>query len=113
MSAKKKGGTVVITGVVYPLHDENDPEADLLMLAGNDDEDYIVLQRKRGWELYDHLREEVRVRGRVRVDDGRRHIEVLDFEAVPEDEEDLETNPRGWAGDYGLLPELGEMEELF
>ncbi len=77
--------TVVVTGVLYPLFNQDSENIVGVMLAANDDKEFEVESPLHMNELVNLCQERVKVRGRIRFAGNRRIIDVLEYERVEDD----------------------------
>lgn len=77
-----QGKTVVVTGILYPLFNQDSENIVGVMLATHDDTEFEVESEHHMNELVNLCQEEVRVRGRIRFAGNRRIIDVLEYQKV-------------------------------
>ena len=80
--------TVVVTGILYPLFNQDSENIVGVMLAANDDKEFEVESDLYMNELVNLCQEEVKVRGRIRFAGNRRIIDVLEYERVDDYRDD-------------------------
>ena len=73
---------MIVTGILYPLFNQDSENIVGVMLAANDDKEFEVESDRHMNELVNLCQEEVRVRGRIRFAGNRRIIDVLEYERV-------------------------------
>lgn len=76
-------GEVVLKGLVLPAELDQDFQVRSLLLSTSQEEEIPIARDEKSRELLDHLRDLVRVYGRMEQQrDGRRVLIVNDFEVV-------------------------------
>lgn len=71
---------VEVTGVLYPVYDQDCDNIAGVMLAGTDDHEYLLRADRFFDALLELSQEGVRVRGRVSMDGNQRMLDVHDYE---------------------------------
>jgi len=85
MAARTAGGTRTIRGIVTPESWDKDFNVKTVKISTEGEKDYLVTMNRKGEELIRHLRESMKISGRIRKRrDGTQMITVDDFEvSVP------------------------------
>jgi hypothetical protein len=88
LEAGLRGEEVLLKGIVIPGELDALFKMTSILLATDQELDFVIERNAKGDELFDHLRELVRVKGFIREDQpGKRMIRITDYKVLDQDYE--------------------------
>lgn len=82
LEAGSRGEKVSLKGIIVPGDPDERLNTAAIVLSTDMELDFVIERNAKGDELFDHLRDTVRVRGFIREDEQGRSIRITDFEIL-------------------------------